>query len=384
MSDSIPTTASHEIHHIRRKPVENFFSRLSVTRLETRIKDEAKSLDDKLLRLQGMGSIISLDHAFSCFTRDLAAHFACGDNPMLLEEPDFNPECPLCAQLSMDQQGLKVVSTTLNNLFGVLSWIPVFLLQALNPHAAGFRMFHFLSEDRVEKVKSQIAASSKSREPDKTSVFHYILQSDLPESKKDPARLKREAFALLVAGTIITSATLSIITYYVLADPNIERRLRKDLENMMCGYPVKFPSWNDLEKVPYLTACIKEGLRDPGSRLAPPFKKDGLFLKNWGFSRFGENLRYRDTFFLGPHLKSQPHMPHGPRKGFTPSPTNSYQRGFLLPQEGQGAPTLVFPSLAGGRGFVTLALQYYFAPNAQEMSLECDESDIQLLRDSGR
>lgn len=60
--------------------------------METRIKDEAKSLDDKLLCLKESNSVISLDHAFECVTGDLAAMFACGENPMLLEEPDFNPE----------------------------------------------------------------------------------------------------------------------------------------------------------------------------------------------------------------------------------------------------------------------------------------------------
>ena len=57
----------------------------------------------------------------------------------------------------------------------------------------------------------------------KTSIFHHILRSDLPEPEKGSARLKREAFALLAAGTITTTGTLALITYFVLENPKIEK-----------------------------------------------------------------------------------------------------------------------------------------------------------------
>lgn len=72
--------------------MENFFSKQSITRLESRIHYEAKILDEKLLHYAGTGAIVRLDHAFSCVTGDLAGQFACGENPELLEESDFNPE----------------------------------------------------------------------------------------------------------------------------------------------------------------------------------------------------------------------------------------------------------------------------------------------------
>ena len=83
----------------------------------------------------------------------------------------------------------------------------------------------------------------------------------MPEAEKDPARLKREAFALLAAGTITTAATLTLITYFVLENPTIEKRLREELKEVMACYPKDDPKWADLEKIPYLTGCIKEGLR---------------------------------------------------------------------------------------------------------------------------
>lgn len=83
----------------------------------------------------------------------------------------------------------------------------------------------------------------------------------MPASEKDSARLKREAFALLAAGTITTAGTLALITYYILADPVVEKRLREELKDVAPSFPDQVPRWADLEKLPYLQGCIKEGLR---------------------------------------------------------------------------------------------------------------------------
>ncbi|KAI8162605.1 hypothetical protein K4K49_000592 [Colletotrichum sp. SAR 10_70] len=204
--------------------------------MESRIHHEARRLDEKLRQLSGTGQVIHLDHAFSCVTGDLAAQFACGESPELIEELEFNPEC-------------------------VMRLVPVWVLKALNPELAGFRIFHLFSEGRIETIKTEMNEQSKDDENTKSSIFHHILRSDLPETEKATDRLNREAFALLAAGTITTAGTMTLITYFVLKNPDIEKRLRQDLQNVTACYPETVPRWADLEKVPYLTACIKEGLR---------------------------------------------------------------------------------------------------------------------------
>ena len=90
--DAIVSTVPHELHQSGRKAAESFFSKQSVTRLDSRIHHEAKSLDGKLFHLAGTSAIVRLDHVFSFFSEDIVDHFACGENPGLLEGPDFNPE----------------------------------------------------------------------------------------------------------------------------------------------------------------------------------------------------------------------------------------------------------------------------------------------------
>lgn len=119
-----------------------------------------------------------------------------------------------------------------------------------------------MGEEQIDKIKAEVAQEGKKSGVEmKQSVFHEILRSDLPPSEKDSSRLKREAFALLAAGTITTASTLSLVTYFILADPEVEKRLKRELKDITADFPEKVPHWADLEKLPYLQGCIKEALR---------------------------------------------------------------------------------------------------------------------------
>ena len=93
------------------------------------------------------------------------------------------------------------------------------------------------------------------------SLFHWIVNSDMPESELADERLAKEAQVILAAGSTSTARTLSHITYYILATPRIRSRLQEEVSEVMAAWPDKVPSWVDLEGVPYLQALLKEGLR---------------------------------------------------------------------------------------------------------------------------
>ena len=68
---------------------------------------------------------------------------------------------------------------------------------------------------------------------------------------------------------------MGFICYYIMANPAIRKRLEEELKPVMEGYPEKKPTWAQLEKVAYLQALIKEGLRyfSPTSLMAAPSLK---------------------------------------------------------------------------------------------------------------
>ncbi|KAI0903280.1 putative cytochrome P450 [Ustulina deusta] len=375
VSDAIAITGPHELHQLRRKAAENFFSRQSVIRLESRIYEEARSLDNKLKLLAGTDTLVHLDHAFACVAGDLVALFACGENPGLLEAPNFNPDW------HESLTGLTTMVPYLRNLpwvNSVLSMIPVTLLTKFSSHAASFKTFHQMSQRRVEEVKSDIASKREIGESEKTSVFHHILQSNLPESEKDSGRLQREAFALLAAGTITTSATMSIITFYILANPDTEKRLRGELEVFWDGFTDKPVRWAELEKIPYLNGCIKEGLRLSGffrrsARICPDQE---LQYKQWTIPK---NTPVGMSVC---HLHMDPDVYPEPSK-FVPERwigdvDPRVNRNFV--PFVKGSRNCLGMNLAWAEMFITLGL--LFRPGGHQMVLECDESDIVPVRDS--
>ena len=112
----------------------------------------------------------------------------------------------------------------------------------------------------IEKIKKQIRDDNLDTNDTKKSVLHHLLTSDIPESEKSTSRLQAESLIFLIAGTVTSAHTLSMLVYHVLSNPHMEKRLRGDLEDVMACYPAQNPLWADLEKIPYLQACIKEAL----------------------------------------------------------------------------------------------------------------------------
>jgi cytochrome P450 len=100
---------------------------------------------------------------------------------------------------------------------------------------------------------------------DHTTVFSELLRGDLPPSEKSDRRLQDEAQLIIGAGLATTGWTLSVATFYILRNPSVLGRLRKELEEAVPNTDESDPSapleWTELERLPYLSACIKEAIR---------------------------------------------------------------------------------------------------------------------------
>lgn len=92
-------------------------------------------------------------------------------------------------------------------------------------------------------------------------LFRHIVNSDMPESERSEDRLAQEAQLVVGGGTVTTARTLTFVSYYILSIPEVQEKLRDELQGTMAPYPQSIPSWADLERLSYLQAIIKEGLR---------------------------------------------------------------------------------------------------------------------------
>ena len=112
--------------------------------------------------------------------------------------------------------------------------------------------------NQIEDVRRELVTKEVSQ--GNKTIFHTLLQSDLPEAEKATSRLAEEAVLLVGAGTHTTSWCLTVIVFHLLSKPDLLRRLKQELESARSKSENNL-SLSDLERLPYLTAVLKEGLR---------------------------------------------------------------------------------------------------------------------------
>ena len=105
-----------------------------------------------------------------------------------------------------------------------------------------------------------VSSHGESKDERGLTVLHEIYKSAPIPSEQSIARLTQEAQTLVGAGTETTGNTLSMTTFYLLANPTEGRRLKEELLSLE-GDPSQQISYQKLQKLPYLSAVISEGLR---------------------------------------------------------------------------------------------------------------------------
>lgn len=111
----------------------------------------------------------------------------------------------------------------------------------------------------------------EAKEASHPTLFHEILSSHLPPEELTLMRLQNEAMGAIGAGVETTKWALGVGCYHILANPDIERRLRRELSEKIPD-PKNIPHWMELEKLPFLNAVVAESM----SGVPPPIRQDTL------------------------------------------------------------------------------------------------------------
>ena len=166
-----------------------------------------------------------------------------------------------------DQQGFDNIDSFLDaslvNIYlpWLFRWIystPEWILKKILPAMKGIVDEREALSKQVEAIRSG-EDQSYEKSGHKT-IFHSLLESNLPTQEKGRERLRDEAFSLVTAGSETTAHTIKTITYFVSADSTVHAKLIQELRDVMPDPEVQ-PDLPVLEKLPYLTAVIQEGLR---------------------------------------------------------------------------------------------------------------------------
>lgn len=92
------------------------------------------------------------------------------------------------------------------------------------------------------------------------TIVHEILDSKLPHKDKTFDRIFDDVATVTGAGFETTASVLRLIVYHAFSDPKILERLRAELTTVTTQSPDKV-DLRTLEKLPYLTSTLMEGLR---------------------------------------------------------------------------------------------------------------------------
>lgn len=221
-------TTSHNLHQIRRKPLEPYFSRQGVTHLEPALQVLAEKLANRLRESNG---VVRLDHAMLCFTGDVI-NYVCIDKPgSLLDAGDFSAE--LYESMHAPLRVFPMFEA-FPSLVRVMRLIPDSVVAKLHPASVLLKTFKERAEKHILEVKNERPADEQKEQKrigKRTTLFSHLIHGDsgLPESEMDTKRLVNEAQVLLAAGTIGTSRVLDVTCCYVLASPETRSRLREEL-----------------------------------------------------------------------------------------------------------------------------------------------------------
>ncbi|KAK7935352.1 hypothetical protein PG985_000847 [Apiospora marii] len=251
-------TVDHALHRKRRKPLEPFFSRLGISRLQPLLADCALHLESRLRGLEGTHTVVRLDHAFSAFSGDIIQRICLGDSEFegrFLDDPEFAPDWYNVIHMIIRSIPLF---TGFPWLVQLVAHIPEDILLWAFPRGHVFNVFKAKAKSHIHQA---LGSAQDVPEKDNTSLFRYVAHSNMPDSEKSEERLAKEAQVLLGGGTASTARTIGFASYYILSRPDLKRRLQAELRDPMSGWPQHVPTWADLEKIPLLQAIIKESLR---------------------------------------------------------------------------------------------------------------------------
>jgi len=240
----------------RRALISNMFSRRAISEIHHLIRDQLDRLCVLLEEQNAAGKSSNIYLGFQCFAADVVTNFlfaTCFDQ---LSFPDFQGDIVKGVDVSLP-------AITLTRFSPVFTWIvryfPPSILMLLAPSLKGHAVFRRALASQVNSVLQNPRLLDDA--PHRV-IYNELLNPDANKGLAPPtvSRLCDDGRTLFAAGSHPIGTTLMIGAFYILRNPEAKQRLVDELHTV---WPVldQTPSYEQLEKLPFLTVVIKEALR---------------------------------------------------------------------------------------------------------------------------
>ncbi|KAE8356843.1 cytochrome P450 [Aspergillus coremiiformis] len=204
-----------------------------------------------------------------------------------------------------------------------------------------------------------------------TAVIDGLAAATMAEHLRSPHRLMNEGLALIVGGTETIARALSLAAYHLFTREEIRHKLREELKQVM-PRPDARPTWNALEKLPYLSGVISETLRlstGIGARSPRVAPTEALVYQNYTIPP-GTPVSETNYFVLmDPDIFPDPHAFDPDR--WTRAAANGHRLDRYLVSFSKGSRMCVAVNLAYAELFLAIAtlvrrfdLQLYDTPQS--------------------
>ncbi|CAI7605748.1 unnamed protein product [Penicillium manginii] len=269
--ESIFSTNGHELHRARRRILGQFFKKNAIQEFEPVIRENVESLCAHFLGAAECNRSLELHAAFYSFTCDTISQYAFGRHSgfRYLKEPlllaTWKIRLTSIFEFSRVTRHFPVVSHIAHLFPTIASWLaPQFGHVYRMEQDVKHQVENVLHQHRRLDVKSNSKfhfMQNQSSIITSRAIYPTILaDKEVPQSEKSLKRLQDDAIFLMIAGTDAPSQALAITIFHILNNPKVCEKLKYELFSRKPD--IKSPATiAELEKLPYLSSVIREGLR---------------------------------------------------------------------------------------------------------------------------
>lgn len=151
-SDAAFGTSDHELHRLRRKAQQAYFTQDAVARFDPDLGSIISKLCGRLEEFKGTGQPVNLSNAFRSLATDVVTEFSFQKSYNLLDQPDF---AAAFQKTVRDFPEIGLWHRHFGLVLDVMDMMPRWLVQIMNPNGIAVLDFFNVSTSCLVKLKFQ-------------------------------------------------------------------------------------------------------------------------------------------------------------------------------------------------------------------------------------
>ncbi|ETN43467.1 uncharacterized protein HMPREF1541_02626 [Cyphellophora europaea CBS 101466] len=245
-----------DVHKLRRASLVPFFSTKAILSFHDHLQSLSDRLTERMEDCQKARKPVSLFYAYRCISADMISAFIFGRSLGLIDREDWGKSFYASWRSLWE---LSPLIRQIPVLLKIIGGLPRWVTAVTSPLA--LEVVDMQAQIDRWTMEALYVDSEKCDASKDATILSGLVHSDvLPPEEKTLRRLSIEANSLLAAGFETAGATLTHMTYMILAHPKIKHKLVEVL-NEAIPDPTQIPNWQTLENIPYLRAVVKESVR---------------------------------------------------------------------------------------------------------------------------